>query len=54
MISALSGVDVALWDLLGKGLVTPIYKLLGGSSKRIKVYITEDYYREDKGGERAS
>src|ERR1035437_4610063 len=25
----LSGVDIALWDLLGKKLGTPVYKLLG-------------------------
>lgn len=49
MISALSGVDIALWDLLGKELGAPIYKLLGGSPRRIKGYITGGYYREDKG-----
>jgi D-arabinonate dehydratase len=48
MISALSGVDTALWDLLGKELGAPIHKLLGAPGRRVKGYITGGYYREDK------
>ncbi|MDG7010858.1 MAG: mandelate racemase/muconate lactonizing enzyme family protein [Nitrososphaerota archaeon] len=48
IISAMSGVDIALWDILGKELGAPIYKLLGGAERRVKGYITGGYYREDK------
>jgi len=29
-ISALSGIDIALWDILGKSLGAPVWRLLGG------------------------
>lgn len=39
LLEALSGIDLALWDLLGKTLSTPIYRLLGGAFRhRIPVY----------------
>jgi len=38
-ISALSGVDIALWDLLGKSLGQPVWRLLGGRLRdRIPAY----------------
>jgi len=38
---ALSAVDIALWDLLGKVTGQPIYKLLGGASREsIRIYNT--------------
>ena len=37
--TALSGIDLALWDLRGKALGVPVYELLGGPfSDRIRVY----------------
>ncbi|WP_269112908.1 mandelate racemase/muconate lactonizing enzyme family protein [Sulfolobus acidocaldarius] len=39
---------MALWDLLGKELGSPVYKLLGGERRRIRGYITGGYYRQDK------
>jgi galactonate dehydratase len=36
---ALSGLEQALWDIIGKKLETPVYNLLGGACRsRIKVY----------------
>jgi len=40
-IRVLSAIDLALWDLLGKSLNVPVYRLLGGKSNpRIRVYNT--------------
>jgi L-rhamnonate dehydratase len=41
VINAISGVDLALWDLWGNALGMPVYRLLGGETKpRIPCYCT--------------
>src|SRR5687767_15266483 len=41
---AISAVDIALWDLLGKSARQPVYRLLGGRTKpRIPVYSSRLY-----------
>lgn len=36
--AAIAGVDIALWDIVGKREKQPIWKLLGGKSGRIQAY----------------
>ena len=39
MITALTGIEIALWDLKGKAMEAPIYELLGGTFRdKIRVY----------------
>ena len=35
---ALAGIDIALWDIRGKALGQPLWKLLGGARQRIAAY----------------
>ncbi len=45
---ALSALDLALWDLLGKSLDMPVYRLIGGKSNpRVRVYNTCFGYKYD-------
>lgn len=38
--SAMSAVDIALWDLKGKQMDEPVWRLLGGASDSVPAYIT--------------
>ena len=46
-MAAISGVDIALWDILGKSVGKPVFKLLGGRTKeKIPCYYSK-LYRTD-------
>ncbi|HUP93636.1 MAG TPA: mandelate racemase/muconate lactonizing enzyme family protein [Burkholderiales bacterium] len=45
--AAISAVDIALWDIMGKALKQPIYQLLGGAFRtRVQAYATGLFRRE--------
>jgi len=48
MASALSGIDIALWDLAAKRERVPLYRLLGGESPWISVYASGGLYAAGK------
>src|ERR1700686_721315 len=46
--SAISAVEIALWDIVGQALGVPIYKLLGGAARtRIRMYLDVGSTPED-------
>jgi len=41
-IEAISGIEIALWDIMGKALHAPVYKLLGGCYReKVRVYASK-------------
>lgn len=46
-ISGISGVDIALWDIIGKACGKPIHKLIGGAFRtEVQAYATGGYFYE--------
>jgi len=51
-ISAIAGVDIALWDILGKSLNAPVWRLLGGKrADRMPAYASGGWASAEKIGE---
>lgn len=48
VMAAISGVDIALWDILGKACGMPVYKLLGAHSELVPAYASGGFYAPGK------
>src|SRR5881409_3268286 len=47
LVTAISAIDIALWDLMGKATSRPVHALLGGALRsRVPAYVTGFYYRD--------
>jgi D-galactarolactone cycloisomerase len=47
LVTAMSAIDIALWDLRGKATKLPVHALLGGALRRkVPAYVTGFYYRD--------
>ena len=54
MIHAMSGIDLALWDIKGKALGLPVWKLLGGGFRRqLRAYASNMFEFTRRGDRRA-
>jgi L-alanine-DL-glutamate epimerase-like enolase superfamily enzyme len=49
VIAALSGIDIALWDIIGQKAGLPLYRLLGSNAEEVQAYASVGFYSEGKG-----
>ncbi len=48
LMMAISGIDIALWDIIGQATHTPLYRLLGGYRDTLDAYASAGFYARDK------
>jgi L-alanine-DL-glutamate epimerase-like enolase superfamily enzyme len=48
VMHAISGLDIALWDLAGKVARLPLYRLFGAYRERVEAYFSGGFYQEGK------
>ena len=44
IMAAIGGIDIALWDIKGKAVGLPVFRLLGGTRTEVFTYATGGYY----------
>ena len=47
-VNAISGVDIALWDVIGRSLGQPVHKLLGGAFRSGLIPYATGFYRRER------
>ena len=48
LMMGISGIDIALWDIIGQATKTPLYRLLGGYRDTLDTYASAGFYAGDK------
>lgn len=48
LMMAISGIDIALWDIIGQATHTPLYRLLGGYRETLQAYASAGFYAQGK------
>src|SRR5437764_2841956 len=48
VMHAISGIDIALWDIAGKVARLPVYRLFGACRDRVEAYASGGFYQEGK------
>lgn len=48
IMACIGGIDIALWDILGKKAGLPVYKLLGGYTDKVIPYASSGFYSRGK------
>ena len=48
VMNAISGIDIALWDIAGKTANLPVYRLLGACRERVEAYASGGFYQQGK------
>jgi L-alanine-DL-glutamate epimerase-like enolase superfamily enzyme len=48
LMQAISGIDIALWDIIGQATHTPLYRLMGAYRDTLQAYASAGFYAQDK------